>query len=638
MYFYLKLFFLEMIFNSFEFIFFILYSKFVQISSYSNECNDYCDEKKNSYPMNCFCTECEYFNDCCANRPAFNKKTNMKCSSKISGYEFIYSIDSCPKNFTIDKSKRFIKEKCENNNETFLPYILPIYSIEDELIYKNIFCASCNFKNLSKIIMFSMRLDSNLDQLQFNEKFIIELLNGKKNDSTFELIFEPPDVARPRFCKKAIDSCPSNYMDSKIIQLCSNSTAFRYDINGKSYKNEYCAICNDQHVDDLQCSARTNYFTFVNSLQILFDLSELNEKSKIDLKIKYNEMEIKSNNSFTIYQLNNRECNEMLDQDITKKYLTIIGQVISISSLSLLILIYVKNKLHGNLPGKMLVSLSLSLLLSQLFFLISTYVTKSLVDKNPIEKCELSVGSDISFNVIEKILPCYITGLMTHFFHLNFFIWTSLMAFDLLKMFQTFGKIINDNKKFIRYTVISIILPIIGIGLLHLKNMNKLSYGIRSCFISNSVDILLFFVAPISTALFLNLLFLFFSIYFIKKVDFLSIKYLSHDKISNATKSSEKSRLLLFIKLFILTGMTWIIGVISSLMNKKYSFLWYFYIILNSLQGLFIFCTYGFNHNSKSNLKSNVSKIMSYFTKEKTFSREKLSRTTTSENVVSISK
>lgn len=598
-----------------------------QISSYSIECNDYCGIKKNSFDMNCFCTECEFFNDCCANRPTFTKRTNMKCSSKIAENQFIYSIDSCAKHFATDKSKNLIKEKCESHNERFLPFILPVYSIEDDLIYKNVFCADCNFKKLSEIIMFSINLNTNLDETQVDENFINELLNGEQNDSKFELIFGPPANAKPRSCKQIVDSCPSNYMDSKIIQLCSNSSAFRYGWNGKTYKNEYCALCNDQDVNDLQCSQWTSYFTFINSLQILFDLSDWNEKSNINMKIKYNEIDIKYNNSFSLYQLNNRECNKMIDQDITKKYLTIIGQVISISSLSLLILIYVKNRLFANLPGKMLVSLSLSLLLSQLFFLISTFMIKSLIEKNPSKNCDFSLDADISFKAIEEILPCYITGLLTHFFHLNFFIWTSLMAFDLLKMFQKFGKVINDNKKFLRYSLISVLLPIIGIGLLHLKNMNKLSYGIKSCFISDGVDLLVFFVAPIATVLFLNLLFLLTSIYYIKKVDFLSIKYLSHNKLSNSTKNDEKSRLLLFIKLFILTGMTWIFGVISSFVNSKYSFLWYFHIVLNSLQGLFIFFTYGFNHNSKSNIKSNVSKMMSYFRKEKTISQEKSSKT-----------
>ncbi|RMZ95825.1 G- coupled receptor Mth2 [Brachionus plicatilis] len=487
--------------------------------------------------------------------------------------------------------------------------------------------------------MFTINLKNNFYESVFDKAFIDELLKGNKPESyDYKLELDPPANAKIRACKKTIDSCPSNYTNTEISNLCQKSTAYRYAFEGLSYKNEYCAICNSLNVNMLQCAKRIDYNTFVNSLQILFDLSDLNEKSTIDLKVKYNDIELDFNKSVSFHHLNSRECNQMLGQDLSKKYLTIIGQAISISSLSLLILIYVKNKLYGNLPGKMLLSLSSALLFSQIFFLISTYLTRSLADKSQKENCDFSVGSDLGLKRIQEILPCYIAAVLTHFFHLNFFIWTSLMAFDLFRMFQKFGKINNDDQKFLRYYLISVVMPIIGIALLHLKNMNKLSYGIKSCFISNGLDILVFFVVPIATVLFLNLLFLIFSVYYVKKADILSAKYFSQDKLSNMNKKNEKSRLLLFAKLFILTGMTWIIGVVSSLMNKKYCVVWYFYIILNSLQGLFIFCTYGFNHNSKSNIKSNVSKIMSYFSKEKMNFKDKTSRTNSSENQISVSK
>lgn len=622
-------------------IFCKLFFNVLKISSYSIDCNDFCQTIKNpSYPTNCFCSDCDSFSDCCIDRPLPIKKSIMQCSSKISKNYYIYSVDFCDEKFiTNNKANRFIKEKCEAQNETYLPYNLPAFSTEDNLIYKNIFCAKCNFKNISKIKMFSIYLKNNYDETFFNKEIINQLLEGKRtNLENFELSLNPPENVVPRMCKKAIDSCPANFSNVNISRLCQDATAYRYTYAGLSYKNEHCAICNNQNVDFLHCIEKIDYYSFVNSLQILFDLSELNDNSNLDLKVKYNDLDLDFNNSVSFHHLSNRECNKMLDQDLSKKYLTIIGQAISISSLSLLILIYVKNKLYANLPGKMLLSLSSSLLMSQIFFLISTYTTKSLADKSQKENCDFAVGSDLSFKRINEILPCYITGVLTHFFHLNFFIWTSLMAFDLLRMFQKFGKIINDSNKYIRYSLISFILPIISIGILHLKNMNKLSYGIKNCFISNSVDILVFFVAPIATILFLNLVFLMLSVYFIKKVDILSAKYISQDKLSSTNKKGEKSRLLLFAKLFILTGMTWLIGVISSLMNDKYSVLWYFYIILNSLQGLFIFCTYGFNHNSKSNIKTNVTKIMSYFTKDRSIVNDKSSRTNSSENPVSISK
>jgi uncharacterized membrane-anchored protein len=90
-------------------------------------------------------------------------------------------------------------------------------------------------------------------------------------------------------------------------------------------------------------------------------------------------------------------------------------------------------------------------------------------------------------------------------------------------------------------------------------------------------------------------------------------------KKSNAESNNsrnEKKRLILFGKLFVLTGMTWVFGLFSSF--DKYSFVWYIYIVLNSLQGMFIFVAYAFTPQTKNNVtRSRVYKSLSTLLRKK---------------------
>ena len=131
-----------------------------------------------------------------------------------------------------------------------------------------------------------------------------------------------------------------------------------------------------------------------------------------------------------------------------------------------------------------------------------------------------------------------------------------------------------------------------------------MSYGFKQCFISSSIDLLLFFVAPICIILFFNFIFLISSFHSIHVIHKSNKKYLSRDDsninlVDQNAFLENKKRLILFLKLSLLTGMTWIFGILSSFLNNRYSFLWYIFIVFNSFQGLFIFCSYVFNKKPK---------------------------------------
>jgi G protein-coupled receptor Mth (Methuselah protein) len=159
-----------------------------------------------------------------------------------------------------------------------------------------------------------------------------------------------------------------------------------------------------------------------------------------------------------------------------------------------------------------------------------------------------------------EIFDCYIFGVLTHYFYLAFFVWSNTMAYDL---YRTLNRLdpksqapvkmdpSDDRRKFLIFSLYSWVTPLLLVAILIGKQFfqHRMSYGYRICFVSTNVDLFVFFVAPVALILLVNFYFLTICIFMIRKVDKSTGKYLNKEN----TKEN-KQRLILFIKLFILTG------------------------------------------------------------------------------------
>jgi hypothetical protein len=205
---------------------------------------------------------------------------------------------------------------------------------------------------------------------------------------------------------------------------------------------------------------------------------------------------------------------------------------------------------------------------------------------------------------IYSILPCFLSSLLTHYFYLAFFAWSTIMALDLLKMFHLsteLNQVRARKNVFLLFCLSGWLAPLLLIIAMNLKNYNNTSYGYKNCFISSSVDLLGFFVVPVAITIILNIILVLLSIRLVLKIDNLNKEHIKKED-SNKTKK----RFILFIKLFLITGITWISGIICASINNKNSIFWYVYITLNSSQGVFILCSYVFNINFSNFPKSSL--------------------------------
>lgn len=668
---------------------FILLCSIVLING---ECNDLCFNRTTAYES-CSCADdCHIYNDCCSDRlqnstlSTNHSSSTFACNIKTADFH-IYSVATCNPNPNLTRGTS-LKEKCENydsltNNsntsmdDDFLIHLVPVFSRQTNLIYKNIYCAVCNIERIDLDRVLFLEIDYNFlnetandnetesaSKIIRNQQTLFDTIRKSQNT---ELIYNLPldgNESLPfRICKKAIDTCADSANPEINSQCASEPTAYRYSHFGVLYRNKYCAMCNHQSVDGLQCLVLGRNFASASasrqSLQLLFDLSNLQGEISIAIKIKFNNKIITSYNTTTgnctlysddcnvtsdeknstshsLYELKCRMYERDADsEDAAKKYITIIGQLVSIISLFLLLGMYLFNKVLRNLPGKILICLSVSLLMSQIFFLISTYMThpfRAKVEWTCYDNLFAS-SYELMQNLV-KVIDCYVLGLLTHYFYLSFFTWSNVMAYDLYK---TLNKLSpnsksfvsdsgSDGKKLFVYSLYAWLLPMVLVSGLFSKQLfiHQMSYAYNNCFISTSIDLLVFFVAPVAFILLFNLYFLLISVNLIRQVDQVTKKYLNNKpnrneyidmdsektrldrsaakKQTDESNKNEKKRFLLFLKLFILTGMSWILGLVSSF--SKNSFIWYVYVFLNSLQGLFILFAYAFNIKTRNVLKN----------------------------------
>jgi hypothetical protein len=168
---------------------------------------------------------------------------------------------------------------------------------------------------------------------------------------------------------------------------------------------------------------------------------------------------------------------------------------------------------------------------------------------------------------IAKIMDCYTMATLTHYFYLTFFTWTNTMAYDLYSTLRRLDPNSHapikhdessDQRRFVRFSLYSWLMPALVVSALTAKQFlidsHAMSYGYRACFVSTNIDLLIFFVLPVALLLAVNVYFLGACISMIRLVDKSTGKYLTRDGNSSSTGDDNKRRLVLFIKLFCLTG------------------------------------------------------------------------------------
>ena len=187
----------------------------------------------------------------------------------------------------------------------------------------------------------------------------------------------------------------------------------------KTFRNPQCAFCYGIELVDLEISVRDDNLDPPDSiikppdLTILFKFIKGGDQPKRseDRPTTYVHDEACGN-----FSKNFNKTREILRKNKFLQHLSFIGSVVSIVSLVLLLVTYVLFAELRNLPGKIMLNLTISLLLYESVF--------------------LSAGKK------DHQLVCLVVAVLFHLFALSSFTWMNVMAYDVHRTFtEVSGKL-----------------------------------------------------------------------------------------------------------------------------------------------------------------------------------------------------
>lgn len=261
---------------------------------------------------------------------------------------------------------------------------------------------------------------------------------------------------------------------------------------------------------------------------------------------------------------------EEIHQDKILDYITFIGLILSLFFLFLHFLAFLIVPEMKNLPGKNLASFAFSTFFAHLLFLVG--------------RSKFS-GTQI----------CHPVGLIMYYFMMTSFFWMNAISFNIFRSFREatnklrLPEISAQRRRFLCYSVYSWLTPAMFLCLVvisdetswfpkHLRSGFNTNSSI--CWFKHGFPIFVFYFAPFAVLMVANVIFFIASAFLIFSN---SMKY-------NGNNRGLKWKFVLYLKLTIIMGLVWVIGVIASLV--KIDPLWYIFVILVTLQGFFIFLAF----------------------------------------------
>ena len=243
--------------------------------------------------------------------------------------------------------------------------------------------------------------------------------------------------------------------------------------------------------------------------------------------------------------------------------LTYIGCSLSIIGSCILFLTYSILKELRNLPGKLVMNLGVAILLSDLVLM----------------------GLFTANVYFPSTNFCAINAVLLHYTFLARFVWMTIisihLASTLVKPFHFSNKRHAEWKILVAFIIIGWCLPLLIVALCIVLNFSPnhlVGYGNDGrCWITDQRAFIGAFVAPVSVSIFINLL-----CFTAATIAICRAKIRGNGGIVR----NYASNLRTFAALSSLMGVTWIFGFIALAAGSVVP--WYFFIVLNSTQGLFV--------------------------------------------------
>ncbi len=185
-------------------------------------------------------------------------------------------------------------------------------------------------------------------------------------------------------------------------------------------------------------------------------------------------------------------------------------------------------------------------------------------------------------------IPCKVLAILRHYAFLAAFAWMTNIAIDTWRLFRPHAQLLNPDSTstpLLQYHIIGWIGPFLLTGLVlildyvEIPQSFKPYFGQPLCWMLGKALLYYFFI-PTGLLLFTNL------ILFILTSRALRISF----RQSGAVIQNDTNNFQVYVKLFILMGITWSLGFVVAFTDSD--IIEYIFAIVNSLQGVFIFIAF----------------------------------------------
>ena len=279
------------------------------------------------------------------------------------------------------------------------------------------------------------------------------------------------------------------------------------------------------------------------------------------------------------------------DIDLPLSIVTLICVGISIICLIVRIIMQFRITSFKNRPGKLQIQLTLAFLLAFVILIVGPFLSA---------------------------IPeaCTTAAILMAYGFLAAFIWMNVIAVDTWLVFRpssAFSRSDEEQRLLIVHYVLgwgipvilvtpSVVLNYVDTGYVYMKP----EFGGSRCWYTQRYAMLIYFGIPIATSILVNI-----CLYIITSINL-------HRAFKNATSviRAEGYHFGIYVRLFILMGITWIFGFISAFTDQIV--VDFIFVIVTSLQGLFLFVSFVWNKRAMSDIRKRKSSESSSFSQRRT--------------------
>ncbi|ESN98450.1 hypothetical protein HELRODRAFT_84528, partial [Helobdella robusta] len=227
---------------------------------------------------------------------------------------------------------------------------------------------------------------------------------------------------------------------------------------------------------------------------------------------------------------------------------------------------------------------TISIITLALSFIIFSLVKSIQCERNTIHKnlsaclCLAEIGFLLAISSNNSYSLCKVIALMCHFLFLCSFSW---MLMEGIQLYLMLIKVFQSKKSRIAW-IYAVAYGVPTLIIIITASVNLNGYGTENfCWLSSETGMRWAFVGPAISVIVLNLFLLMMATYVMCR----------HSNSLSSNKDSTLKQISWWMKglstLIVLLGVTWLVGVFN--MVGRSVFLTYVFVIVNSLQGLFIF-------------------------------------------------